>query len=360
MNYREVELLAAKDYTADATELIDLDMKDPISQIQICVEGMGTESNASSGHPARLVTDVTIKDGSDILYNLSGAQAHAANYYANDIVTPGRLRYLNNNMCEIVLLLNFGRKLWDKELALDPSNFSNLQLSFSMDEDAGGIAPDALRARATASLFDDRKIEPVGFFTHKEHKSYTGGSATHERVNLPTDNAYRLMFFRCQKYGTTPDSLYDVLKLEEDNGKKIPFDLPAFEILRHIQARWHPYREAIVCPGHSAGAVQHCTPAWETWFSACQWASVVNGYSAAAAGSGGRTTVSSSVIGINVQLLCTGWCPHGTLAYPFGDQQDLTDWYEMENVESLVLDTLNKSGGSDQTFEIFSQQLRRY
>lgn len=360
MNYREVELLARKTYAADATEDIPLDMKDPISQIQITHEAYNTQAVAGTAHPVGCVTDITIKDGSDILYNLSGYQAVSADFYHNGKEPYNFITGLNNNNSETTYNLNFGRRLWDKELALDPSNFSNLQLSVSTDMNIGMVAPDAGYLTVTASLFDERKIEPVGFFTHKEHKAYTGGSATHERVNLPTDNAYRMMFFRCLKAGVGWDYLYDTIKLEEDNGKKIPFDLTNWEILRSILQRWPEYREWQIIPGNQTERYWYCTPTYWPRFATAGWTNTAGYYGSCYEGDGGRYKYISNLTGANMEVIVSGYLPHGTAVIPFGDQQDLDDWYEMEKVESLVVDILGKANMSSQTSEVFSQQFRRY
>jgi len=360
MNYREVELLARKTYADDATEIIDLDMADPLSQIQIVHEPVNTNLTASTAHPAACVTDITLKDGSDVLYSLNGYQAQAADYYHQNRAPYGRFRGLNDNTSLMLYNLNFGRKLWDKELALDPSNFSNLQLSISTDMDAGGCAPDAGYLTVTASLFDERKIEPLGFFTHKEHKSYTGGSATHERVGLPVGNAYRMLFFRCLTVDHYPVALYDTIKLEEDNGKKVPVDLTSAELMQAIMSRWIPYEETLIFPGYTSVKNWHRAPTNEVVISTTGWHSNTALYYSGYSTAGGRMALTASTTGPNCQVVSRGYAPHGAIAIPFGDLQDLDDWYEMEKVESLVVDTLNKSDGSTETFEIFSQQFRRY
>jgi len=361
MNYREVELLARKTYADDAVEIIDLDMQDPISQIQIQHESYNNNTGVSaSGHPAGCVLDITLKDGSDVLYSLSGYQAVAADFYSNDKEAFARLQGLTDNSSYITYNINFGRKLWDKQLALDPSNFSNLQLSISTDMDVGMYTPDAGYLTATASIFDEKKIEPVGFFTHKQHQAYTGGSATHKRVSLPVDNAYRLLMFKCLVSNHAPDELYNVIKIEEDAGKKIPFDLTIEEIAFMTMQKWRPYRERMRVAGVAGTINLYSTPTWWRNFVCAGHHGATALYGSAYGSFGNLFTYTANATGPNHTIQVDGYAPNGAIAIPFGDLQDITDWYEMEKVESLVVDTLNKSDGSGETFEIFSQQLRRY
>jgi len=361
MKYREIELLARKEYTADALELIDLDMQDPISQIQILHESYNNKTTSdASGHPAGCVTDITLKDGSDILYSLSGYQAVAADFYSNNRVPFHRLQGLQDNSSYITYNLNFGRKLWDKELALDPSNFSNLQLQVTTDMDVGMFTPDKGYLTVTASLFDERKIEPVGFFTHKEHKTYSGGSATHERVSLPTDNAYRMLMFKCLTVDHAPDELYDTIKIEEDNGKKVPFDLTSAEIAYMTMQKWVPYMERIRLPGDTTARKMYSTPTWWRNFTTGGHHPASAFYASCYGSAGNRFLFTASGAGPNHTVQVDGYAPNGAIVIPFGDLQDIDDWYNMDDVESLVVDTLNKSDGSTETFEIFSQQFRKY
>jgi len=360
MKYREVELLSRKTYAADAVEIIDLDMSDPISQIQIQHESYNTGVANASGHPAGCVTDITLKDGSDILYNLSGYQAVAADFYSNNHEAFSRLQTLTDNSSYITYNLNFGRKLWDKELALDPSNFSNLQLQVTTDLDVGMTTPDAGYLTVTGSLFDEKKITPVGFLTHKEHKSYTGGSATRERVSLPVDHAYRLLMFKCLVADHAPDELYNKIRLEEDVGKKIPFDLTIEEIAFQTMQKWRPYRERIRAHGSTSAIYIYSTPTWWRNFTVAGHHGASALYGSCYGSFGNRFTFVASASGPNHTIQVDGYAPNGAICIPFGDLQDLTDWYDMDDIESLVVDTLNKSDGSGETFEIFSQQFRKY
>jgi len=364
MNYREVELLNQKAIAADHTETIDLDMKDPISQIQVLYESMDTQADVSKAHPAACITDLTVKDGSDVLFNLDGFQAQAMDFYHTGHEPSNHIIYLNNMEAKMMYTLHFGRKLWDPLLALDPSNFSNLQLSISIDLDAGGNAPDAGTLRAFASCFDDKKIEPLGFLTTKEHRTYLGTGATHIKTNLPTDNDYRCLMFRSYRLSKPPENLFDIIKLDEDNGKKIPFELQNESWEHIISSRWPPYTEKIIhkCRDNNDD-YHHCTPTYWPGLTSNAWLDGENAvqYMNVYGGDGGEFySRPNTGHALNCSTIVTGHCPHTTLCYPFGDQQDIDDWYSMEKVESLVLDILGKAPGNGYRYWISSQQLRRY
>ena len=361
MNYREVELLNRKAYDADGTETITIDFKDPISQIMILYEGLNQNRYASTAHPCACITDITLKDGSDIIYSLDGYEAQAMDFYHRGHEPANIMYYGNDWYFEMQYNLNFGRKLWDKKLALDPSHFSNLQLTISVDLDAGGSEPDAGYLTARASVFDEKKIEPVGFLTHKEHRSYTGGGATHVRTKLPVDNAYRMLMFRAYRATKPPENLFDVIKLEEDAGTKIPFELFNQEWEHFIQQQWPPYTEWIMIPCRTTEDTHHCTPSYWTGVTISEWHDQTPvTYQRVYGGDGGTFTAMQATGAWNAGVMARGWCPHTTLCYPFGDQQDYMDWYEMEKVEDLIVDILGKAPGDGYKYYICSQQFRRY
>lgn len=362
MNYREVELLAPKAIAADATEVINLDLKDPISQIQLLYESMNISGYISVAHPAACVTDITIRDGSDVLFNLDGHQAQAMDFYHTGRAPVNHICYLNDMESKLVYNLNFGRKLWDKLLALDPSNFSNLQLSVSIDLDAGGVSCDAGTLTAFASCFDDKKIEPIGFLTNKEHRNYLGAGATHIRTNLPTDNDYRMLMFRAYRATKPPENLFDIIKLEEDNGKKIPFELAREEWEHIISSKWPAYTEKIIHMSRQGEQdTFHCTPTYWPGLTCNEWVEFdPSDYISVYGGDGGNFYTACSSGAANVCTIITGHCPHTTLCYPFGDTQDIDDWYSMENIDSLVVDILGKPPGNGYRYWISSQQLRKY
>ena len=364
MKYREVELLAPKAYTDDAVEIIDIDLKDPISQIQFLHESMNIQADQSTAHPAACVTDITVKDGSDILFNLDGFQCQAMDFYHTGHAPVNHICYLSDMENKMMYTLHFGRHLWDKLLALDPTQFSNLQLQITTDMDAGGNAPDAGTLTVFASVFDDKKIDPVGFLTTKEYRTYLGTGETHIRTSLPTDYDYRSLMFRAYRLSKPPENLFDIIKLEENNGKKVPFEIAREEWEHIISSRWPAYTEKII---HKCRAdnddYHHCTPTYWPGLTSNAWLDGDNAvqYMNVYGGDGGEFySRPNTGHALNCCTLITGHCPHTTLCYPFGDQQDLDDWYSMENVDSLVVDILGRAPGSGYHYWISGQQLRRY
>lgn len=363
MNYRLATIWPRKQYTADATEIIDVDIKDVISRIVITAEPDNNPSGANAtGHPVRCITKIELVDGSDVLYSLNGAEAQGIDFYDNSRVTPSIMCYLNGMYSEMIVNMNMGRHLFDEELALDPSKFTNLQLKISLDIDAGGDEANDVYLTALAHIFDEKVPKPLGFLTTKEQKQYTLANSTHEYTDLPTDYLYRQIFLRAQRYGTGPEYQIDTVKISEDSDKRRPLDHTMFQILRNLVQEWHPYREWILVPGMTSAQYFYNTPCYWPCFFDTQWRSAVATAEASCySGDGGRFQHDAEAAGPNHQILCQGWAPHAVVPLLPKFMNDYRIWYDPTKIGNLKLDVKGGSSvGTSQTCEIVTQQLRRY
>jgi len=362
MNYRLATILAREAVAADKTKVIDIDIKDPISQIQVVYECTNGSQIFGDGHPVRCVSKIEIIDGSEVLFSLSGAEAQAADFYHNKRETPSIIMYTSGMNSEQVMNINFGRTLYDAMLALDPTKFQNLQLKVTIDVNAGGSLSAGGFLTVLAHIFDEKSVAPVGFLMHKEIKSYTLADASHEYTDLPVDFPYRKLFVRTQRYSVGPEYQINTLKLSEDVDKKIPVNHTMWQILRAITGLTRPYRERIIAPGNVAAQYFYCTPCYLPVFGVAGWrASVGGGDKNIYEGDGGRFQLVQTASGPNVQILTEGWAPHGVVEIPFGLQDEIDDWYDVSRIGNLKLDILGGAGvGTAQTAEIFLQQLRKY
>ena len=362
MNYRLATIHPRENYTADKEEKIDIDITDAISQIVITYETVNGGQAYGDGHPARCISKIELVDGSDVLFSLSGVEAQAVDYYDNKRETANIVLYTNGMNNESIFNINFGRYLYDAELALDPTRFTNLQLKISIDVDGGGSLSTSGYLTVMAHLFDEKTISPIGFLMHKEVKSYTLANDSYEYTDLPTDYWYRKMFIRAQRYGTGPEYQIDEVKLSEDTDKKIPLNHTMFQLLRVLTSQVKPYREWIIGPGSATAQYFYCTPTYWPAFSGAQWrASIGGGEICFYSGDGGRFQEVQTASGPNWQAHVEGWAPHGVIEIPFGMKRDITDWYDVTRIGNLKLTLKGGSSvGTGQTAEIFLQQLRRY
>ena len=361
MNYRLSTLFARKSYSADYTEVIDINVSDPISQliIELAVTNVG---DVATAHAIACLKKVELVDGSDVLFSLSGYEAEAVDIYHNKRMRSNWNPYLTGNDVQRFVAINFGRKLWDPILAFDPKNFKNPQLKISLDIDAGGNASTSNKLQVLAALFDEKGVSPMGFLMHKEIKDYPMAVSGHEYTDLPVDYPYRKLFIRQQTVGTEPDQHIDNIKLSEDQDKRIIFDHNTRELFQQLSEDNPLLIESIICPITTAQTYGFCTPSSRVYGSITPWAeTVVVNQNAFYDGDGGRFKKIASTAGANVQVKVEGYSPHGTFEIPFGNQEDIDDWFDASLLRALKLDIKASSGAlTTDSVQIFLQQLRRY
>jgi len=362
MNYRLATLLSRKAYSADGEESMDIDVKDPISQLVITYEPTNGNQAAGDGHPARCITSIQLLDGADVLFSLSGVEAQAVDFYHNKREPANIVLYTNGMNSEVIFNINFGRFLYDPIYALDPTKFDNLQLKITVDVNGGGSLSSSGYLTVMAHLFDEKTVTPTAFLMHKEVKNFTLANASHEYTDLPTDHPYRKLFIRAQRYGTGPEYQIDTVKLSEDTDKRIVLNHSMFQLLRTLASQIRPYREWIIGPGTTTAQYFYCTPCYWPAFAAAGWrATIGGGDKNIYEGDGGRFKYVQTAAGPNWQALVEGWAPHGVLEIPFGLQDLPEDWYKVGDIGTLILDIKGgASFGPSQSCEVFLELARGY
>ena len=361
MKYRLATIMARETISTDLTKDVDIDVKDPISQLVIIYDTLNQVAAQPEGHPALCLTKIELIDGSDVLFSLSGVEAQAADFYHNQKEPTGRIRYLANNYSYSVFNLNFGRYLYDTDLALDPARFSNLKLRVTIDRDGGGILSVAGRLTVLAHLFDQKTISPLGFLMHKEIKSYTLGNDSHEYTDLPLDYPYRKLLIRAQRDGYDMETQLANIKLSEDVDKIVPFNQPVVNLIRAVTSQTRPYREVIIGQGNVALYYFFCTPTHTVVHSGAPWRSGAIGYGPNFFyGEGGRFSEIQEASGPNWTCVLQGYLPHAVLEIPFGMQNEIADWYDVSGIGNLKLDITGGSSVGTAYAQIMLQQLRRY
>jgi len=364
MNTRLVEIFPRKNYAADATEIIDINLIDPISQLLVVIEpDCAGPAGTAVGHVVRAIEKVELVDGSDVLASLNGAEAQAIDFYHNWTAIPGRNRFLIGNYSKAVLPLNFGRYLFDDEFAVDPARHNNLQLKIKIDIGAAMEGNDDAYLTVLGQVFDQKAIAAKGFLMTKEVKQFTLVNASHEYTDLPLDYPYKQLFLRAQRYGTDPDDQVDTIKLSEDQDKKIPINsLTLKQIVDNLAGRYPLYHETILIGGNAAAFKYFCIPTREVYGVATQWReNVADQQASIFFGDGGRFSIRMAAAGPNQQVIMQGQCPHAVVPVLPDYSNDPADWYDVRALKSLRLDVKGAADvGVSQTAEIIAQQLRMY
>jgi hypothetical protein len=217
-----------------STKTIDLDLVDPISAIVFEFEARnGTTNNIVNPFPF-VVTKMEIVDGSDVLASLSFPQAQALKFYKDGKqpelreTEDGGTLYGGPQVMGTSIL--FGRKLWDRDFALDLTKFANPQLKISWDltniracSSTTAFYTGTMVISAWAKVMEGQPA-PGKFLMAKEIEAWTGATSGDKRHELPVDFPYHLLMLRLYSRGYDVDECITKLKLTCDTDKFIPFE----------------------------------------------------------------------------------------------------------------------------------------
>ncbi|MBA7601429.1 hypothetical protein ES703_08502 [subsurface metagenome] len=359
MKYRFMELYGlSAALVANQTIQIELDMVDPVSQIIIDGRVNNGDAGDSTAPPVAFITKAEIVDGSDVLFSLDGYEMQALDIYDSGVHPRGGWYNYIETPTDFQVAINFGRYLWDEELAFDPTKFRNPVLNITVDFDGGGRDPTSVQLSALALLFDEKAISPSGFLMTKEQKSWTKAVGGHEYTDMPLDYAYRKMFLQSRLDSIPPNGIFGNIKLATDQDKKVILNGEYRDLMFGIGRENAFIRETWVIGGDSAQVVSHITPTMDVFSVASAWedkslAKDISCYD----GDGGHLETICEVAA-NIQVHAAGWAPHGTLCIPFGKPGVIDDWFELGGIGSLKLDVT--SGNASGVQKLFIQQYRTY
>lgn len=359
MNYRVAELLAAEDQTAGAgTKTIDIAGSQIISRIDI--RWLITKGSVGmSSYPHKDITKIELVDGSDVLHSLDGGQNQALCIFDRRCPTMNHGQYIMANSQRSFYGIDFGRFLFDPILALDPSKFRNLQLKITYDEDVSDTGASVNSLMVLAHCFDEKDVMPIGLLTAKDIESWSLSAAgAYHYVDLPTDQIIRKMLI--QGYRKSYEPWYQVAeaKLSEDTDKRIPFNWNLEDYHQFRKGMDEPVIERVAINHSGTACVFYFLPTdyWATFVTQGQGTGDQAG--TGASGRGGAFTIATGG-STQSQGIVSGWLPNHCFQFPFGDQNDIDDWYDVSLLKSLKLRLLSGSGTSGNVDTIL-QQLRRY
>jgi len=356
LNYRKTAIYAQTDASTAKTEPIDLDLSEVISRLQVKFNATNSTHDATD-HPAKQVSKVEIVDGSDVLYSLSGQQIEALMFYNTKRGRNYEMEYRNGLENRMVLDLLFGRKLWDPLLAFDPRKFKNPQLKITHNKALGGSLPTTATLEVFADVFDEKVVEPIGYIMPKEFKAYTSpSSADNEYTELPNDYPIKRIGVMGYKADLWWDNIFTEIELDEENKKRLPWSIDAYDLMQLAMTEYGQYVETLV--GTAPTIATH------TWFVTpvevpAPMISPIGGSWYGGIGSETSGGYISQVFTVQCafRALISGIIPHGLVPLDCGDQMDPDDWYDVTKKGKIKLRV--KAGGSAD-IKIVLEQLRKY
>lgn len=362
MNYRLATIQSTLTLTDDKTDTFNINVKDPISRITLQLRGKNADS-VPDGHPAKAISKIELVDGSDVIYSLSGEEAQAADFYDTGKVPLNVVSYVNANIWTCLINMNFGRFLWDTQLALDPNKFDNLQLKVThkVADTAGSSTTITTSTLAIyAHVFDEKMASPNGFLMNKEIKAYViGSSGSFEYTNMPTDYPYRRIMLQSLYVGQDLSTVINAFYLTEDNDKRIVFDVSTSNYMKIAAVEYGKWSEAVVCAFTSGTVAFYTAIDYEYSLGYLNTVDADTVSHATAYPLGGRIYLTNEGNDEGVVTI-GGYAPHGTIPIFVGQADDIADWYDVTKIGSLVLRLKAGSLGGTATARICVQQYRTY
>lgn len=355
MNYRTASILAPEAATTPATKTLDINLADPVSRITIQMKGLNNGSTPTA-HPAKMVSKIELVDGSDVLFSLSGVECQAMNYYDAGKMPMNVVNYCNDVYSIATFELMFGRYLLDPILAFDPKKFTNPQLKITHDVSGGGSAPDAGLLSVFADVFDEKKVTPVGFLMNKEQYGFTLVASAKEHIDLATDYPYRKLLLQSMSTSLQPWQQYNKVKLDQDSGRRVIINDEQMSNLIKIMGMWPIFQETIESPTKNGSLTIPCAAHYERVAVLTGMVADADAYLTQTYGGSIKVTDGAAAV---VDMIVSGFCPHGAFCMPFGDQKDQADWFDVSKIGSLRL-SLTAGSSASGTCEIVTQQLRNY
>ena len=358
MQYRRSLLLSPADVGASGTKVIDLNFPDILSRLTILFSTTNPGTTTVAEHPSANLPKIEIVDGSNVIFSLTGMQAHALEFYDTGKLYPGGGSFVPTWNLVHNCVINFGRFLFDPILAFDPKKFNNPQLKITYDEDVAVGSTVENTLCVIAEMFDEKAAAPTGFLMNKELFGYNPVASATEEIDLPNDYPYRQILVQARVADLWFGGIIGNVKLSEDNDKRIPFDLTGSQVESLNHAYFGPCLEHIV-------AALNTTTGIHLWTAATQGIMMYGDVYCISA------LLDNVPFGYTNQYECTtaagfsafgiaGTIPHGIFSVPLGDIRDLADLYD---VKGKALKLKIKAGNGKtftETFNIITQQVRSY
>lgn len=363
MNYRLATILPLKSLGTKTTETIPILVKDPISRLDIAWRPTFMDKANLAALPVG-IEKIELIDGSDVLHSLSGRENQAICIYDRRVPTMNHGMFVGGAELYCTMGIDFGRFLFDPELAFLPNLFTAPQLKITHDSTLLSANTSTHTLEVFAHLFDEKVISPIGFLMAKKHYAYVAATenAT-EAFLLPTDHVLRQVLLRGYHSQQDPTDVVDNFKLTEDGDKRTPIDCELRAYVNRMKGLWLPVQEVVMDYVDTVyGYAKYVTPT-----DRC---TILSG-----SGNEGNTTnacwVDGGIEGGYIKRcgqvsafhsgVVIGYLPHHCIQFPFGRQDQIDDWYDVTKLGSLKAETLSAGEyGAGSEISLITQQLRRY
>lgn len=366
MRIRDDVLRVQDDMGTSGTLIYSLDYADPITELDLLVEGTNGATSNLASPLERSISKIELIDGGDVIWTMPGDLALAVfAHQANQMPRCDRTEGANGTPKQSIPL-RFGRMLYDPIYAFNPLAFNNPQLRVTFDEatvraaGATGYVSDSLTLTITAKLMEEADT-PQGMLCWRDVYDFTTVASGDERVDLPVDRPIRAMAVRIYESGVAYDTNVTAFRLAANGGQYTPLNS---NIRNFIDKMCETHSPLTI--GQTIYAVT--TVANEAWLFKLMSASIAAATQGYIAGISAKTASQVTPVVIDhdgagaasgpCEVVTAGWMVHNTLLIPFGLSDVPETWLMANGFNKLELAITQGNAGAEANIAV--QQLRRY
>lgn len=364
MPKRIATILAPKDLGPAGTEVIDIKAKDVFSRINMSWRVTNVTVSVMLDAVTACISKIELVDGSEVLASISAAELQAINFYDNLVMPHHKISLTVGGYFEVGLSLDFGRHLWDPEMAFDPNKFKNPQLKITWDEDACNTSAAVNEFAVYGHAFGEGGPSPSGMLVNREIKQYAMAASSHEYTDLPTDRVIRKLIIRGYSTDHDPVTLFDTIKLSIDNDAHVPLEIKAAQLDRILAATYPRIKEF-----HTLDAAVTAKTLYSALSKDQQISISYDGTAfvtatslfAVATWTGAKCALAASVTIGAKNAEVSGQMPGNCFPIDFGLPNEKASWLQAQGMGSVDLDILSSSDAdSGDTTYLVVQQYRPY
>ncbi len=352
MRTREATIHAEESYAAAGTAIYPIREKDPISRILIPF-GVTVGANARLQHISKCISKIEIVDGSDVLFSMSGDQLDGI----SRLDRGGSTAMFTGNTRSTTdygnLAIDFGRHLYDKEIAFEPSKFRNPQILVTHNAAlavTGGVRVDY---GILADIMEGGGGSVRGFLMKKELESWLAAAAAWHYVNMPKDFPYRAVWIQGKTNLIGVDGHWSRALLQEDNYARVPFDCLVNDQIADNAADYGLIVEPVSGTVSAVATPEFCAPCYAGNMIVNNQINANGMYTSWL--NGGQYNVVSANGTDDFRGHAEGLCPHGLVVFNMGPKDNIEDWYDPTALGNLKLEVL---GAGARTIRVVTEQLR--
>jgi hypothetical protein len=354
MKNRDAVLCYQEAQSSDkSSKTIDLDIVDPVSALGFEFEARNGTTNNQNNPLSKCIEKLELVDGADVLASMNFEQAQALQFYKTGKQPQLRIdeqpSSAPNYYGDVIgCMILFGRKLWDREYALDLTKFRNPKLKITWDlghtrdvDAATAFATGTLKISAWAKVMEGMGGAPGKFLMDKEIESWTGATSGDKPHELPLDYVYRMLMLQTYLAGNDIDENISKLKLTADTDKFIAFERYVKQLDAELAQQFGNvivWKRAHYCHGDTVWVPINKEPQVRfvvptvNYLASYGWC--WSGRFAALLGDTAAGTVSADT---RVDLLIEGHALHATLPVPMGIMDEPDSWFDPTPYKRLDL-----------------------